>query len=817
MSEGVEQGLQTAGKVSEYFTVQSQFLATSSADCYRAVDKSRNTDVFLWLLRQPVNTSADQVRSVLFRLNEFSQLSTDICDLVAYAVDSEGIAFAVFPAIDGYSVDSGNVEAVEGERRFIQCLRYIEVLHDSNIVCGDLSGASFWQGRNSGELRFIGVMGAPLESENSSALLPPAEAFPYIAPENRSGRAVSMKSDVFSLGVLGYKLLTKNYPYGGESDLLEKDFSIEQVKPVSGHIGLPPVWAEEVLSKCLSPDPAKRYENAGEIAEAIHSIRQRALEQEKLPVKTESVPAVRKDQNRLTIRPEGLASTKVEFRDDNQRRGPRKATYIALFLGVFVAVGGILVGGGFFTQASKSVSAIDQDLADLANAADSNSVGNAIGSLANTNTPLAALSAELDELVNSADPLAHDILIRKTRGVSDSEVRELVESRILERARVNNLTRSAEQAQEWLNQFKGFTPPESYESVLRMLDSGMPSAERSGLLRIIYAEEPLLALRLASGYVLDTKEFDEHQVVVSQLVGDSLDLEDAKTHSTVALLLASPEISELYGEELVAYESLLPDADILWLLLTLGKRADSQTSPLSVVAISRGLVSPTREKLLRLVSEDRKLPGEVVEVLVRSASGTLGTAEINALGKWFDLRSEEVILAILADTTEPKELLESAFGILAGKSLSQEPSSSLIKWVRENQWDNRAEFANAIGILANTEAVDTEEIGRAISVFDPHMKDSNKKLLDILLSTNHPQIVRPVVNRYPKLLGLGGLLKLLENEDKEVRMNAIRSLKKYNDVGALKIIIGHFEDEKDEQVRDVYRETFWVIKERDAG
>jgi HEAT repeat protein len=66
-------------------------------------------------------------------------------------------------------------------------------------------------------------------------------------------------------------------------------------------------------------------------------------------------------------------------------------------------------------------------------------------------------------------------------------------------------------------------------------------------------------------------------------------------------------------------------------------------------------------------------------------------------------------------------------------------------------------------------------------------------------------------------LGLGGLINLLTDSDKDIRIAAVRALKGYNDIGALKFIIDNFEREKDPEVREAYRENFWVIKEREGS
>jgi hypothetical protein len=174
--------------------------------------------------------------------------------------------------------------------------------------------------------------------------------------------------------------------------------------------------------------------------------------------------------------------------------------------------------------------------------------------------------------------------------------------------------------------------------------------------------------------------------------------------------------------------------------------------------------------------------------------------------------AEKILYAICAEQEDPTLAVE-AFDTVAGKSLTLEPAGRLVTLVRENYWDRRGEFARAIGIIASVDAATPADLKMAFDILTPFAKD--QKILSALVESGHPVLVAGVVERYPDRLGLGVLLNLLENSDTAVRMTAVRSLKGYNDIGALKIIIDRYEREKDPAVRNVYKETFWVIRQRE--
>lgn len=206
------------------------------------------------------------------------------------------------------------------------------------------------------------------------------------------------------------------------------------------------------------------------------------------------------------------------------------------------------------------------------------------------------------------------------------------------------------------------------------------------------------------------------------------------------------------------------------------------------------------------------LPASVAQTISNAANGLLSEDDIRALGDWYDIQAEPILLSILA-TTEKEPVAEKALEVLTGKSPSVEPSASLLKWVRETNWDKRAEFARLIGLLGNLEHVEQAELEAAFDELESVVRDSD--MLDILLDADEPTVNAALLKKYGDLFSLGTLLTMLTNKDPEVRILAVRGLKDFNDLGALKIIIDNFEREENEEVREVYRDTFWVIRKRE--
>jgi serine/threonine-protein kinase len=93
----------------------------------------------------------------------------------------------------------------------------------------------------------------------------------YMAPEQmRAGGSVDARSDIWSLGVVLFELLTGRLPYEGET-VLEICASILESGPPSVRTHRAEISAELDLAiqRCLARDPAERFTTVNELADAI--------------------------------------------------------------------------------------------------------------------------------------------------------------------------------------------------------------------------------------------------------------------------------------------------------------------------------------------------------------------------------------------------------------------------------------------------------------------------------------------------------------------------------------------------------------------
>jgi nucleotide-binding universal stress UspA family protein len=90
---------------------------------------------------------------------------------------------------------------------------------------------------------------------------------PYMAPEQVMGVRTYRRSDVFALGVLMYFFATAVRPFGDPQSLkgLKQRLWRDPVPPRRWRPDIPP-WLQEVILRCLEPDPDRRYPTAAQVA-----------------------------------------------------------------------------------------------------------------------------------------------------------------------------------------------------------------------------------------------------------------------------------------------------------------------------------------------------------------------------------------------------------------------------------------------------------------------------------------------------------------------------------------------------------------------
>jgi Tol biopolymer transport system component len=97
----------------------------------------------------------------------------------------------------------------------------------------------------------------------------------YMSPEQAAGKSVDSRSDIFSLGIVFYEMLTGERPFGGDtpnsvlSSILKDD-----PRPVSELAPSIPRDVQRLVHRCLAKDPLRRYQSAIDLRNDLEQAKQ---------------------------------------------------------------------------------------------------------------------------------------------------------------------------------------------------------------------------------------------------------------------------------------------------------------------------------------------------------------------------------------------------------------------------------------------------------------------------------------------------------------------------------------------------------------
>jgi serine/threonine-protein kinase len=223
-------------------------------------------------------------------LNEGVAASQIESDNVVHVFDvgklANGAPYLVMEYMEGH--DLAEVIAREGkpglepERAvyfIVQALRGLQVAHDAGIIHRDMKPSNCFVVNKEGEADFVKLLDFGISkvgsgksaslTQTNSALGTPL----YMSPEQaRSPRDVDLRSDLYSVGVILYELLTGRTPFASESgeftEILFKLFTQDPPPIRSLRADLSPELAAAV-HKALARDPKDRYSTAKDFALAL--------------------------------------------------------------------------------------------------------------------------------------------------------------------------------------------------------------------------------------------------------------------------------------------------------------------------------------------------------------------------------------------------------------------------------------------------------------------------------------------------------------------------------------------------------------------
>jgi serine/threonine protein kinase len=204
-----------------------------------------------------------------------------IVSILDFNVDDENHPFLVMELLNGLSVrdeiiSRGRLD-VEDVRQIVPPLcSALQFAHDLGIVHRDLKPANivfheFAPGERVYKLVDFGL--ANLRDTDETRLTGPHEflgTIAYASPEQLSGGAVDQRSDIYSMGVVIFEMLTGRQPFVGPDAMAVLNAHLSGPIPrLSTFVADVPTWVELAIGRALAKQPGDRWSTIAELGHAL--------------------------------------------------------------------------------------------------------------------------------------------------------------------------------------------------------------------------------------------------------------------------------------------------------------------------------------------------------------------------------------------------------------------------------------------------------------------------------------------------------------------------------------------------------------------
>lgn len=265
----------------EGFTLVRELQVSARSHVHLAVDDATGQPVVLKLPSVDLRDDADYLDC--FVLEEWVARRIDSPHVLkASAIDRpRNHLYVAMAYVDGQTLAQWRVDHPKPDLDRVrgiveQLAKGLEALHRKEMLHQDLRPENVMIDRH-GAVVIIDLASAHVaglvDRAGERAARAIVGSLQYTAPEYFGGQGGSVRSDLFSLAVIAYELLTGQLPYGLHAARVRSPADAKRLRyaPVRHFRPELPVWLDAVLQKALHPDPAKRQEAASEFAHDLRA------------------------------------------------------------------------------------------------------------------------------------------------------------------------------------------------------------------------------------------------------------------------------------------------------------------------------------------------------------------------------------------------------------------------------------------------------------------------------------------------------------------------------------------------------------------
>ncbi len=255
--------------LSERYELKEKIGAGGMADVYKAVDMRLNRPVAIKILKSEYSDDKNFITRFKNEAKSAAGLSHPNIVSVYDVGDNNGLHYIVMELVEGITLKKfiekkGRLEVREAVGISIQIAQGMEAAHEHGIIHRDIKPQNIMISRD-GKVK-VADFGIAKAVSSETYTQNAAGSVHYLSPEQARGGYYDERSDIYSLGVTIYEMLTGELPFGGDSDVSVALKHIRtEAKPAKELVPSVPYSLDKVVQKCMQKHPENRYSSASEL------------------------------------------------------------------------------------------------------------------------------------------------------------------------------------------------------------------------------------------------------------------------------------------------------------------------------------------------------------------------------------------------------------------------------------------------------------------------------------------------------------------------------------------------------------------------
>jgi eukaryotic-like serine/threonine-protein kinase len=210
--------------LNDRFRLEERIGSGGMSTVYLAFDETLERWVAIKLLHSEISADEDQIERFRREARAVARLSHPHVVTVIDFGEDQGHPYIVFEYVDGETLKErirrvGRLEVPEAVAYAIEIGRALQAAHAERLVHRDVKPQNVLiDGEGRAKVTDFGIARS-LEAEGLTATGRVLGTTDYVSPEQALGEGVSQQSDIYSLGIVLYEMLTGDVPFKGETQV----------------------------------------------------------------------------------------------------------------------------------------------------------------------------------------------------------------------------------------------------------------------------------------------------------------------------------------------------------------------------------------------------------------------------------------------------------------------------------------------------------------------------------------------------------------------------------------------------------------------